>query len=454
MTAIKVPPLGESIVEATISRWAKQPGDAVAAGETLVELETDKVTVEVPALRAGVMGAHNKNEGDVVKVDDVLGELDESAVPATASATAKAPAAAQRSDAAAAAAALAAAPPLAPSIVAAATPAPSTAGATSAASTAGATGSAASAGAASAGASASGAVRASPSAQRVAAAQGVDLASVAGSGRGGVISKPDVLDHLARVQAAPPPVAPTTPGAAPTRAPASNGARETREKMSTRRRRIAENLLQAQHATAHLTTFNEIDMTAVTALRDRLRERVEKDHGVRLSFMPFFVKAASLALAKYPVVNAQIDGDTIVYKHYVNMGIAVASEQGLVVPVIKDADAKGLIAVSREITSVAGRGRDGKLTLDDLTGGTFTITNGGVFGSLVSTPILNYPQVGILGLHKIQDRPIAERGQVVIRPMMYVALSYDHRIVDGQQAVLFLVRIKELMEDPASMLVE
>jgi 2-oxoglutarate dehydrogenase E2 component (dihydrolipoamide succinyltransferase) len=398
MTAIKVPPLGESIVEATVSRWTKQPGDAVAAGETLVELETDKVTVEVPALRAGVMGAHAKAEGDVVKVDDVLGELDESAKPSVA----------------AAAAALAAAPPLMPTPTEAPTP-----------------------------------VRASPSAQRVAAAQGVDLSKVAGSGRGGVISKPDVLEHVAKAQQEPPPKAP-----APSAPVATNGTRETREKMSTRRKRIAENLLQAQHNTAHLTTFNEIDMTAVTALRDRLRERVEKDHAVRLTFMPFFVKAACLALQKYPVVNAQIDGDAIVYKHYVNMGIAVASDQGLVVPVIRDADTKGVIAVSREISTVAARAREGKLTLDDLTGGTFTITNGGVFGSLVSTPILNYPQVGILGLHKIQERPIAERGQVVIRPMMYVALSYDHRIVDGQQAVLFLVRIKELMEDPASMLVE
>jgi 2-oxoglutarate dehydrogenase E2 component (dihydrolipoamide succinyltransferase) len=329
-----------------------------------------------------------------------LGELDESAKPSIA----------------AAAAALAAAPPLMPTPTEAPTP-----------------------------------VRASPSAQRVAAAQGVDLSQVAGSGRGGVISKPDVLDHVAKAQ----PKAPAPPAAAPTSVPvAANGTRETREKMSTRRKRIAENLLQAQHATAHLTTFNEIDMTAVTALRDRLRDRVEKDHSVRLTFMPFFVKAACLALQKYPVVNAQIDGDAIVYKHYVNMGIAVAAEGGLVVPVIRDADTKGVIAVSREISAVAARARDGKLTLDDLTGGTFTITNGGVFGSLVSTPILNYPQVGILGLHKIQERPIAERGQVVIRPMMYVALSYDHRIVDGQQAVLFLVRIKELMEDPASMLVE
>jgi 2-oxoglutarate dehydrogenase E2 component (dihydrolipoamide succinyltransferase) len=223
--------------------------------------------------------------------------------------------------------------------------------------------------------------------------------------------------------------------------------------MSTRRKRIAEHLLEAQHATAHLTTFNEIDMSAVSALRERMRERVEKEHAVKLTFMPFFVKASCLALQAYPTVNAQIDGDSIVYKHYVNMGIAVASDAGLVVPNIKDADRKGMIEVSRDISAIAKRARDGKLTMDDLTGGTFTITNGGVFGSLVSTPILNYPQVGILGLHKIQDRPVAIDGVVDVRPMMYVALSYDHRIIDGQQAVLFLVRVKELMEDPASMLV-
>ncbi len=224
--------------------------------------------------------------------------------------------------------------------------------------------------------------------------------------------------------------------------------------MSTRRKRIAENLLQSQHATAHLTTFNEIDMSALNALRDKYKEKVEKEHGVKLTFMPFFVRAACQALKQFPMVNAQIDADTIIYKHYVNMGIAVASEQGLVVPNVKDADRKGTIDLSREISEVAKRARDGKLTMDDLTGGTFTITNGGVFGSLISTPIINYPQVGILGLHKTQDRPIAVNGQVVIRPMMYVALSYDHRIVDGQQAVLFLVRVKELVEDPAAMLIE
>jgi 2-oxoglutarate dehydrogenase E2 component (dihydrolipoamide succinyltransferase) len=224
--------------------------------------------------------------------------------------------------------------------------------------------------------------------------------------------------------------------------------------MSTRRKRIAEHLLESQHKTAHLTTFNEVDMTAVQRLRERLKDRIEKEQGVRLTFMPFFVRAACMALKSYPVINAQTEGDSIIYKHYVHMGIAVASDQGLVVPVIKDADTKGMIQISREIVDVAKRARDGKLSMEDLTGGTFTITNGGVFGSLVSTPILNYPQSGILGLHKIQDRPIAIDGKVEIRPMMYVALSYDHRIVDGQQAVLFLVRVKELMEEPGSMLVE
>ena len=232
------------------------------------------------------------------------------------------------------------------------------------------------------------------------------------------------------------------------------GERETREKMTTRRKRIAENLLQAQANTAHLTTFNEIDMSATTALRARIKDKVEKEHGVKLSFMPFFVKAASHALKAFPLVNAQLDGDSIVFKHYVNMGIAVASDAGLVVPNVKDADTKGMLTISRDIAALATRARNGKLAMDDLTGGTFTITNGGVFGSLISTPIINYPQVAILGLHKTQDRPVAIDGKVEIRPMMYVALSYDHRIIDGQQAVLFLVRIKELMEDPASMLVD
>lgn len=224
--------------------------------------------------------------------------------------------------------------------------------------------------------------------------------------------------------------------------------------MSTRRKRIAEHLLESQHATAHLTTFNEIDMSVVESLRSRVKERIEKEQGVRLSFMPFFVRVACLALKQFPMVNARIDGDHIVYHHFVNLGIAVASDAGLVVPNVKDADRKGIIQIARDIVDLAKKARDGRLVMDDLTGGTFTITNGGVFGSLLSTPIINFPQVGILGLHKIQDRPVAVDGRVEIRPMMYVALSYDHRIIDGQHAVLFLVRVKELMEDPALMVID
>jgi 2-oxoglutarate dehydrogenase E2 component (dihydrolipoamide succinyltransferase) len=426
MISIKVPPLGESIVEATVARWLKKEGEAIAAGDTLVELETDKVTVEVPALKGGVLAKQAKHDGDVVAVDDVLGEIDETA---TAAPTAPKTSAAEPTPA----------PRPAPSQTASTPPAPQTTE-----------------------------VRASPAAKRVAAEGGVDLSGITGTGRGGVVSKPDVIEQSRgavaspalrgdgamapapqTTQAARTPVAPSAPAASSS----ARDTRETREKMSTRRKRIAEHLLEAQHSTAHLTTFNEIDMSAVTALRERVKERIEKERGVKLSFMPFFVKAACQALEAYPVVNAQIDGDSIVYKHYVNMGIAVASDAGLVVPNIKDADRKGMIEVSSEIVTLAKRARDGKLTMDDLTGGTFTITNGGVFGSLVSTPIINYPQVGILGLHKIQERPVAVSGKIEIRPMMYVALSYDHRIIDGQQAVLFLVRIKELMEDPATMLI-
>ena len=438
MISIKVPPLGESIVEATIARWLKNEGDSVAAGETLVELETDKITVEVPALKAGVLTRRAKNEGDVVTVDELLGELDENAVPAAAGAAATKQAAASSASAGASAAPVAppaAATPASPARPAAAPPAaPPPRGD-------------------------GGDVKSSPAARRVAAEEGVDLSAVSGTGRGGVVSKPDVIGTAASRPASAP--APNAPASAPPARPAApaagassgNGARETREKMSTRRKRIAEHLLESQHATAHLTTFNEVDMTAVMGLRDRLKERIEKEQGVKLTFMPFFIKSACMALEAYPVVNAQVDGDSIIYRHYVNMGIAVASDQGLIVPNIKNADSKGMIDVSREMAAVAKRARDGKLTMDDLTGGTFTITNGGVFGSLVSTPIINYPQVAILGLHKIQDRPVAIAGKVEIRPMMYIALSYDHRIVDGQQAVLFLVRIKELLEEPASMIV-
>ena len=447
MTSIKVPPLGESIVEATVSRWMKKEGDQVSPGDTLVELETDKITVEVPAMSRGVLTKQAHKEGDVVKVNDILGEIDESAAsaaPKREAPAATATASGQRS-VGAAATTPAPASPAAPVI----------------------------SGSAKTSEPAKGEVRASPAAERLAGQQKIDLTGVTGTGRGGVVSKADVIEQSRDGASSPPssrqasPDVPSLSSPAPSSAPPAaqsarpsaplppaSGARETREKMSTRRRRIAEHLLESQHATAHLTTFNEIDMSAVEALRGRIKERIEKEQGVRLSVMPFFVKAACLALKAYPVVNAQIDGDSIVYKHYVNMGIAVASEGGLVVPSIKDADRKGLLDIARDISAVAKKARDGKLSMDDLTGGTFTITNGGVFGSLVSTPILNYPQVGILGLHKIQERPMAIAGKVEIRPMMYVALSYDHRVIDGQQAVLFLVRVKELMEDPATMLVE
>ena len=410
MLQIKVPPLGESIVEAKVSRWLKKDGEPVAAGDTLVELETDKITVEVPAPRAGAVTRVIAAEETIVKVGDVLADFDESVVGAAA-----------------------------PAKAAEAKPAPVAA---TAAASAPATGDG---------------VKSSPAARRAATEAGIDVATITGTGRGGVVSKPDVLEKIAAPPsppAAPPSPAPSPPSPPPARAtPVSAGERETREKMSTRRKRIAENLLQSQHSTAHLTTFNEVDMSAVNALRDRMRERVEKEQGVKLTFMPFFVKAACMALDAIPVVNAQVDGDAIIYKHYVNMGIAVASDAGLVVPNIKDAHAKGIIQIGREISEVAKRARDGKLTMDDLTGGSFTITNGGVFGSLVSTPIINYPQVGILGLHKTQDRPVAIDGKVEIRPMMYVALSYDHRIVEGKDAVLFLVKVKELIEDPAAMLI-
>jgi 2-oxoglutarate dehydrogenase E2 component (dihydrolipoamide succinyltransferase) len=432
MTDIKVPPLGESIVEATVSRWLKKEGDAIAPGDTLVELETDKITVEVPAMTPGVLTKRAHAEGDIGKVDDLLAVIDERAAAPAAAAAPSSTAAAQPQAPRPVAQPPAAPPPPAQPVP----PAPPAE------------------------------VRASPAAQRVAAEQRVDLSTVQGTGRGGVVSKPDVIERAAAAPSAPAgdgrqrpaePAAASEPRPAPTAAPAPAAGqtqRETREKMTTRRRRIAEHLLESQHATAHLTTFNEIDMSAVSALRERLKERIEKEHGVKLSFMPFFVKAACLALKAFPTVNAQLDGDTIIYKHYVNMGIAVASDAGLVVPNVKDADRKGMLDISRDIVALAKKARDGKLTMDDLTGGTFTITNGGVFGSLISTPIINYPQVGILGLHKTQDRPVAVNGRVEIRPMMYVALSYDHRIIDGQQAVLFLVRVKELMEDPASMLID
>ncbi|HEY2162625.1 MAG TPA: 2-oxo acid dehydrogenase subunit E2, partial [Gemmatimonadaceae bacterium] len=348
MTAIKVPPLGESITEATVSRWLKNEGDPVAVGETLVELDTDKITVEVPAMMAGVLTKRAHAEGDVVKVDDFLAEIDENAAPAAGPA---APAPAPPQEAAAPQAAAPAGPPKA----APAPPQPTSAVAAASPKTPPAEG-----------------VRVSPAAQRVAAERGIDVSTVQGTGRGGVVSKPDVIERAEQ----PPPqtprqqpmqqprvdvVRPTAPSAVTPGDGRATAERETREKMSTRRKRIAENLLQSQQATAHLTTFNEIDMSAVVSLRERLKERVEKEHGVKLSFMPFFVKAACIALEQFPTVNALVDGDTIVYRHYVNMGIAVAVDAGLVVPNIKDADRKSMLDVAREIGELAKRARDTKL---------------------------------------------------------------------------------------------
>ncbi len=439
MLSIIVPPLGESIVEATVSRWTKNEGDRVASGETLVELETDKVTVEVPALKAGVLVRRARAEGDVVKVGETLGELDENsgtgagAAPSAPApgAPAPQPQAAPAPTPAPAAAAPAAPPPPPPA------PAPQEH------------------------------QKASPAAVRVAAEAGISVADVAGTGRGGVISKPPVVTHLTQRNPppAPPPASPTPPPTPPTPPPQPASAagapaasapvgRETREKMSTRKKRMAEHLLESQHATAHLTTFNEVDMTAVETLRARVNPKLEKEQGVKLSMMPFFVRAASIALKQYPIVNARVDGDHVIYHHYVNMGIAVAADAGLVVPNIKNADSLGMLDIAKAISGVAKKARDGKLVMDDLTGGTFTITNGGVFGSLVSTPIINFPQVGIMGLHKVQDRAVVVNGEIVVRPMMYVALSYDHRIIDGQNAVLFLVKVKELMEDPALLAID
>lgn len=416
MTSLIVPPLGESIVEATVSRWLKKEGDPVTVGEAIVELDTDKITVEVPAQRDGVLVKRAVNEGDVVKIGAELGEIDESGAGA-AKATEEKP---EEKTAAA------------PEATEAAQSAPADAES----------------------------VKSAPAARRIADEKGIDIASVQGTGRGGVVSKPDVLaaaDAGQKAETPAPAAPPATQSSAVKSVPqarlAESGEREVREKMTTRRKRIADNLLNSHISTARLTTFNEVDMTEVMALRKRIKDKTEEKYGVKVSFMPFFVKAACMALKDYPVVNAQIDDDHIIYKNYVNMGIAVASEQGLIVPNIKDADQKGILQIADEMSDLAKRARDNKLTMDDLVGGSFTLTNGGIFGSLISTPIINYPQVAILGLHKIQDRPVAINGKVEIRPMMYIAMSYDHRIIDGEQAVLFVVRVKELMEDPAAMLI-
>ena len=428
MSNIVVPELGESVVEARVARWLKKQGDHVDVGEPIVELETEKIDLEVSAERAGVITSIARQEGEDVRIGEVLGVVEDGAAapsggskpPASPRKAVDAPAGGTKPD----------------------TPA------------------------------ADDARRATPTAQRIAKDHDVNLESLHGSGPGGLVTKQDVQGAIA---APPAPASPARPASATASVPASRAAaappriaeptpapgavrpaqrRERRVRMSKRRQTIARRLVEAQRTAAMLTTFNEIDMSALMSLRERRKEAFKKQHGVGLGIASFFVKASISALRQFPQLNAEIQGDEIVFKDYYDIGVAVGAEGGLVVPVMRDADTLAFAGIERAIRDFATRAADGTLTLEDLTGGTFTITNGGVFGSLMSTPILNPPQVGILGLHKIEDRAVPAAGQVVIRPMMYVALSYDHRIVDGREAVQFLVTVKELVEDPGAMLIE
>lgn len=399
---IRVPQLAESISEATVGKWSVKAGDSVARDQLLVELETDKVTVEVNAQEAGTLDEVLAAEGATVQVGDLLATL-------TAGAGAAKPAAAKPAAAPAAAPAPAAKP-------AAAAPA---------------------------------AGQALPAAAKLAAEKNVDVSKMTGSGRDGRVTKGDVADLLASGGGAAPAARPSAPAG-----PRSNADREERQRMSKLRQVIARRLKEAQNTAALLTTFNEVDMTALMAARKQYVDQFEKKHGVRLGFMSFFVKACVQALREFPAVNAEIEGDEIVFKNYFNIGCAVSTPTGLVVPVIRDADQLSFAGIEKTISDLGKRARDGKLGIDELQGGSFSITNGGVFGSLMSTPIINPPQSAILGMHKIQDRPMAINGQVVIRPMMYIALTYDHRIVDGREAVSFLVRVKECLEDPQRLLFE
>ncbi len=399
MADIMTPALGESVSEATVARWAKKPGDAVRKDEILVELETDKVSLEVAAPSDGVLESIAAEEGATVEPGAILGRVKEGGV-ASAKPTAKVEAA----KAAAPPVQVVAAPQVTPS------PAPILA----------------------------------PAAQRIVAENKLDASALAGTGKDGRITKGDALAALEARAAAPVTAAPSPPR--------EIHAREQRIRMTRLRQTIARRLKEAQNAAAMLTTFNEVDMTAVMALRNQYKDTFEKTHGVKLGFMGFFVKACIHALQSVPEVNAEIDGQDIVFKNHYDIGVAVGTDRGLVVPVVRDADAMTLAGVEKAIGDLGKKARDGALSMDDLQGGTFTISNGGVYGSLMSTPILNAPQSGILGMHKIQDRPMAIGGQVVIRPMMYLALSYDHRVVDGQGAVTFLVRVKEAIEDPQRLL--
>jgi 2-oxoglutarate dehydrogenase E2 component (dihydrolipoamide succinyltransferase) len=423
-TEIKVPTLGESITSATVARWIRHPGEAVVADEPLVELETDKVTVEVNAPVAGVLTAISVPEGTEVEVGAVLGVVDPAGTPTVAGPAANPAAGVYPQPRAPGPVSRPAAPPPAPKVAVPAMPVQPAA-------------------------QAAVAHAPLPAAAKMMEERHVDAEAVGtGSGKDGRITKGDVLEFLNR-PAAPPP-APVVPSAS--RVP---DAREERVRMTRLRRTIAARLKEAQNTAAMLTTFNEVDMSAVMALRSEYRDAFEKKHaGVRLGFMSFFVKACVTALQAFPAVNAEIDGEDIVYKHFVHMGIAVGSPGGLVVPVVRDADRMSFAEIEKAIADCGRRARDGTLKLEELTGGTFSITNGGIYGSLMSTPILNPPQSAILGMHKIQERPMVVSGKIEIRPMMYLAVSYDHRIVDGKEAVSFLVRVKDGVEDPCRLLLD
>ena len=413
---IKVPAMGESVTEATVSKWFKKQGDAVKRDEPLLELETDKVTVEVPAPADGSIESISVEEGATVQVGAVLGAIAEGAKGASTTPAVGKPAAAPK-----AVAPKAVAPKPAPQSEA---PQPTIAAVTA---------------------------PVMPSVRRIAEESSVDLARVAGSGRDGRVMKGDILEAL-EARAAERAKRPATSSVHA--GPRARAEQEERVAMSRLRRTIALRLKESQNTAAQLTTFNEVDMSHVMALRAEYKDSFEKKHGVRLGFMGFFVKACVAALKELPNVNGEIEGDDIVYKNYYDIGVAVSTDRGLVVPVVRDADKLSLAQIEAKIHDYGLRARDNKLKLDELQGGTFTITNGGVFGSLMSTPILNTPQSGILGMHKIQPRPVADGDKVVIRPMMYLALSYDHRLVDGREAVTFLVRVKENLEDPQRLLLE
>lgn len=496
---VRVPTLGESVTEATVATWFKKPGDAVAVDEMLCELETDKVTVEVPATAAGTMGTIIAAEGETVGVDALLATIEEGAGAASAPAAApKAAAAAPAATEASGASVDVMVPTLGESVteatvstwfkkvgdtvaqdemlceletdkVSVEVPAPSagvltailaeegaTVDASAKLATLGASGASvaapAAASAPAAAATAGKSVEDAPSAKKLMAENNLAAGSVAGTGRDGRVMKDDVQKALAAVSAAP------TPTAAPSapRAPSSadDASREERVKMTRLRQTIARRLKESQNTAAMLTTYNEVDMTEVMALRNEYKDLFLKKHGVKLGFMSFFTKACVHALKEVPEVNAEIDGTDVVYKNYVHMGIAAGTPTGLVVPVIRDADSMSFAGIEKAISEKGARARDGKLSMAEMQGGSFTISNGGVYGSLMSSPILNPPQSGILGMHKIQDRPMAINGQVVIRPMMYLALSYDHRVVDGKGAVTFLVRVKEALEDPRRLLMD